>query len=152
MPNTTRSQIPSKALRKRKAALPPAVASDAPMGNNMDAEAEMTDPLEKIIDLQTFEGYWNLDARLLEVVGLSAEHQAPHDMNPTMWATVLAITFLEGRMPGDREAWVMVVEKARGWLKEMEKGQDGSLQRWTLAKQLVMGANQRDHCAGTGSS
>ena len=142
MPNTTRKQIASMALPKRKAALPLAVrAPRPPIGEEMDAEAEKTDPLQKIIGLQTFDGYWSLDARLLEVVGLSAEHQALHDMDPTVWATVLAITFLEGRMPGDREAWVMVVEKARGWLKDMEKGQDGILQKWTLAKQLIMDAN-----------
>ena len=143
MPKTTRNQMAPMALPKRKAARPPAFrAPGAPIGEEMDAEAEKTDPLQKIIDLQTFEGYWNLDARLLEVVGLSAEHQAPHDMKPTVWATVLAITFLEGRMSGDREAWVMVVEKARGWLKDMEKGQEGSLQqKWKLANQLVMGAN-----------
>ena len=141
MPNTTRNKIASKALPKRKAALPLAVRSPGPpTGEEMDAEAEKTDPLQKIIDLQTFDGYWSLDARLLEVVGLSAEHQASHDIDPAVWATVLAITFLEGRMPGDREAWVMIVEKARGWLKDREKGQDGILQKWTLAKQLVMGA------------
>ena len=142
MPNTTGNQIASKALPKRKAALSLAVrASGAPIAEETDAEAEKTDQLQKIIGLQTFDGCWNLDARLLEVVGLCAEHQSPHDMNPTVWATVLAITFLEGRMPGDREAWVMVVEKARGWLKDMEKGQDGSLQQWKLAKHLVMGAD-----------
>ena len=37
-------------------------------------EAEGVDPLQKIIALQTFEGYWTLDVRLLEVVGLSAQH------------------------------------------------------------------------------
>ena len=142
MPKNPRNQNALMALRKRKAALPLAVrAPGAPFGAEADAEAEKTDPLQKIIGLQTFDGYWNLDARLLEAIGLSAKHQAPHDINPTVWATVLAITFLEGRMPGDQETWVMVVEKARGWLKDMEKGQDGSLQKWTLAKQLVMGAN-----------
>ena len=130
MPNIKRNSLSSKALPKRKAALPPAVrAPGAPIGEETDAEAEKTDPLQNIIGLQTFDGYWNLNVRLLEVIGLSAEYQAPHDMNPTVWATMLAITFLEGRMPGDREAWVMVVEKARGWLKDMKKGQDESLQK-----------------------
>ena len=142
MPNIKRNQLSSMALPKRNAALAPAVqAPGAAIGEETDAEAEKTDPLLKIIGLQTFDGYWNLDARLLEVIGLSAEHQAPHDMDPTVWATVLAITFLEGRMLGDQEVWVMVVEKARGWLKDMEKGQDESSQKWTLAKELVMGAS-----------
>lgn len=145
MPKTTRNQVASMALPKRKAALPLAVRGPGvPIVEQMDVEAEKTDPLQNIIGLQTFDGHWNLDNRLLEVIGLSAEHQAPHDMNPTVWATVLAITFLEGSIPGEREAWMMVVEKARGWLKDMERGQDGSMQKWTLAKQLVMSAHQRD--------
>ena len=86
----------------------------------MDAEAEESGPLQKLIALQTFEDYWKLGARLLEVVGLSAQHKAPRGTDLKVWATVLAITFLERRMAGDKEIWVMVVEKARGWLKDME--------------------------------
>ena len=151
-PETKGNQIASMALPKSKAALPLAVRGPgAPTGEERDAEAGQMDPLQKIIGLQTFDGHWNLDTRLLEVIGLSAEHQAPHDMNPTVWATVLAITFLEGSIPGEREAWGMVVEKARGWLNKMEEGQDGNVQKWTLAKQLVTGANSRNRWAGTSS-
>ena len=149
-PEPRRNQYASTALPKRKAALPLAVRGpSAPTGEERDAEAGKMDPLQKIIGLQTFDGHWNLDTRLLEVIGLSAEHQAPHEMNPTVWATMLAITFLEGSIPGEREAWVMVVEKARGWLNQMEEGQDGGMEKWTLAKQLVTGANSRDRWAGT---
>lgn len=106
-----------------------------------DTQAEEKDPLQRIIALQTFEGYWNLDAPLLEVVGLPAQHEAPQGVDSKVWATVLAISFLEGKMAGDKEAWEMVVEKARGWLKETEEGQGVFEEKWTLAKQLVMGAH-----------
>lgn len=110
----------------------------------MDAEAEESDPLQKLIALQTFEGYWNMDARLLEVVGFSAQHKTPQDTDSKVWATVLAITFLERRMAGDKEVWVMVIKKARGWLKDMEGRENRGLEdEWTLAKQLILGANQR---------
>ncbi len=105
-------------------------AGNAPIDN------EKTDPLQTVIALQTFEGCWVLVARLLEVVGLSAQHKAPQDVDSKVWATVLAITYLEGKMAGDREAWVMVVEKGREWLKDMDLEE-----KWTLAKQLIMGTD-----------
>lgn len=110
-------------------------------GEEMEAEVEETDPLQKIIALQTFEGCWSLNVRLLEAVGLLAQHQAPQEADPKVWATMLAITFLEVKMSGDKEAWVMIVEKAGGWLKNMGEGEDWvSEEKWTLAKQLILGA------------
>ena len=105
-----------------------------------DAKAEETDPIQKIVALQTFEGCWNLDAPLVEVVGLSAERKAPEGMDSQVWATVLAITFLMGKMTGDKEAWEMVVNKARGWLEGMEEGRERvTEEKWTLAEKLIMG-------------
>ena len=116
-------------------------AQGALFGEGMDVKVEETDPLQKMIDLQTFEGYWNLNARLLEAMGLPVRHQAPQEVDPKMWATVLATTFLEVRMSGAQEVWVMVVEKARGWLRGMGEGKDRiSEEKWTLAKQLILGA------------
>lgn len=60
-------------------------------------------------------------------------------MDSKVWATVLAIYFLEGKMAGDKEAWDMVVEKARAWLEGTEERV--SKQKWTLAEQLIMGAD-----------
>lgn len=105
-------------------------------------KVEETDPLQKIIALQTFEGYWKLDAPLLEAVGLSVEHNTPQGVDPKVWASVLAITFLEKKMASDKESWEMLVEKARGWLKDAEQGEEDSLQeKWTLAERLIMGAD-----------
>ena len=138
-------QFASMAASKSEALPSSAVQTQgAPSYEEMDAEAEESDPLQKLIALQTFEGCWNMDARLLEVVGFSAQYKAPQDTDSTVWATVLAITFLERRMAGDKEVWVMVVKKARGWLKDMEGRENRGLEdEWTLAKQLILGANQR---------
>lgn len=73
---------------------------------------EETNPLQRLTALQTFEGYWSLNAQLLEAVGLSAQRQAPQEADPKVWATMLAITFLDVKMSGDKEAWVMIIEKA----------------------------------------
>ena len=115
---------------------------DEEMSAKVDTKVEETDPLQKIIALQTFEGYWNLNAPLLEVVGLPAQHKAPQGVDSKVWAAVLAITFLERKMAGEKEVWEMVVEKARGWLGNVEKGQKGmSEEMWTMAEQLIMVAN-----------
>ena len=140
-------RAPHKSMAASKSEALPSSAvqtQGAPTYEEMDAEAEESDPLQKLITLQTFEGCWNMDARLLEVVGFSAQHKAPQDTDSKVWATVLAITFLERRMAGDKEVWVMVVTKARGWLKDMEGRENRGLEdEWTLAKQLILGANQR---------
>ena len=134
---TTGGQAPRKQLASMAAS-----PSSARMAQNSSKPDEVDDPLQKIIALQTFEGYWNLDAPLLEVVGLSAQHKAPQGVDLKVWAAVLAVTFLERKMAGDKEAWEMVVEKARGWLEDVEKGQKGvSEEMWTIAEQLIMGAN-----------
>lgn len=141
-----RKQLASKAALK----IPPdqlvpfsaEVAQDASIHDEGDAKPEDIDPLQKIIALQTFEGYWNLDAPLRKVVGLLAQHKAPQGVDSKAWATVLAVTFLERKTPGDKEAWEMVVDKARGWLKDMEARERGKFEEmWTLAEQLVVGAD-----------
>lgn len=123
-----RMQLASKAARK--------------VSSSSADQAQETDALQKIIALQTFEGYWNWDAPLLEVVGLSADHKAPvgvdEGVDSQVWATVLAITFLEAKIAGDKDAWEMVVEKARGWLKDMEE--EAFEEKWTLAKKWIIGA------------
>ena len=72
-------------------------------------------------------------------MGLSAQHKVPRGVDSKVWATVLAIYFLQGKMAGDRKACDMVVEKARAWLEGMEERV--SKQKWTLAEQLIMGAD-----------
>lgn len=112
------------------------------MYDEVDTTAEKTDSLQKIIGLQIFEGYWNLVAPLLIFVGLSAHHKASQGMGSKVWATVLAITLLEGKMAGDKEVWKMVVETARERMKDMQEGEEGLFEeKWTFAEHLVMGAD-----------
>ena len=102
--------------------------------------AEETSPLQKIVALQNFEGYWNLDGPLLEIMGLSVQHDVPPGLDLKVWATLLAITFLEGKMARDKESWEMVVEKGRDWLKDQQEGEEGLFkEKWTLVEHLVMG-------------
>ena len=81
------------------------------------------DPLDKIVALQTFQGWWKLGDGLLDILELSrveAEKSVPGDVSSKVWATVLAIRFLEERLSDREDAWELVVEKARGWLSGQE--------------------------------
>ncbi|MCJ1452864.1 hypothetical protein MMC28_003209 [Mycoblastus sanguinarius] len=108
----------------------------------VEKETDETDPLQKLIGLQTFEGYWVLNPAILEIVGVSEQHKVPEGAELKVWATILAIAFLEKKLGREKESWEMIVEKARGWLggqgvEEGRKDVDG-WRKW--AEQLVVGA------------
>lgn len=119
----------------------------------VDAEVEEEeDPLQRIVALQTFEGFRELERELLVVVGVRGENwkrngngngdlfDVPEGLEKRMWATFLAVTFLEVRMGGEREAWEMVVEKAKGWLVGVGVGEGEKVEGWwRLAKEFVGG-------------
>ena len=97
------------------------------------------DPLQRIIALQTFVGYWVFNDELLDAVGVSKKHETPEGTTKMdIWATVLAIAFLEERLGEEKEAWEMVAEKGRGWL-DVQGFNDGvgGGKWWSLARKLV---------------
>ena len=84
--------------------------------------------LDMLIELQTFEGFWEWDAALFAVISVS-EKQAEQVETQIGYgkqavATALAIVFFERKLKSEKGAWVLVVEKARGWL-EGNIGEDG---------------------------
>ena len=90
--------------------------------------------------MQTFEGFWEFDAPLLNVVAVSGQHKVPEGMHLRLWATILAITYLEKKMGAEKEAWEMCVDKAKDWWAgvgvEDGKAVDGW---WKWAEKLVTG-------------
>ncbi|KAK3824893.1 MAG: LOW QUALITY PROTEIN: von Willebrand domain-containing protein [Benniella sp.] len=75
-----------------------------------------------IVGLQTFEGYWEWQESLLSCVGvdpvLAAEAVKKHGWDLRVAATALAIVFLEKKKIDEKDAWELVVEKAKGWMEE----------------------------------
>jgi hypothetical protein len=76
-------------------------------------------PLEKmhkIIDLQQFDGSWQLSDLLLEITGVKREQLSSErgDMNE---ATALAIAWLKFQVANQEDVWEMVVDKATGGLE-----------------------------------
>lgn len=93
-----------------------------------DASAVNRDPLDQIISLQSFQGFWEFEQALLDACGIKKGALAP-DSSQRIAGTILAIEFLERKMAGQKDTWELIVEKAQDWLKskgvkmeeEMEK-------------------------------
>ncbi|KAI9854316.1 MAG: hypothetical protein M1824_000409 [Vezdaea acicularis] len=106
------------------------------------------DRMHVIIALQSFVGSWTLTNELLETIQVSSQAsqrglaRISTDLKgvkdeDVIWATVLAIAFLQKRLAKDADSWELVVEKAMGWLE----GSMTNIDEWlTEAKAVVMGA------------
>ncbi|KAG0373015.1 hypothetical protein BGX24_012270, partial [Mortierella sp. AD032] len=77
---------------------------------------------ETLLDLQTFEGFWEWQESLLSWVGvdpkLAAEVIKEHGWDFRVAATAFAIVFFEKKEAKEKDSWELVVEKAKGWMEE----------------------------------
>ena len=82
-----------------------------------------SDKLSALISLQQAEGLWQLDATLAGVFSKSLpelEGACPVGCQGDVrrvWATVLALAYLEACLSGQREEWELVATKAEFWLE-----------------------------------
>ncbi|KAF2841914.1 hypothetical protein M501DRAFT_1013297 [Patellaria atrata CBS 101060] len=91
----------------------------------------------EIIALQAFDGAFAWSETLFRVIGVERGDVervfAGVDRvggREGVWATVLAVVFLERRLPDQEEDWVLVVGKARRWLEaNCEEGVRGELEK-----------------------
>jgi hypothetical protein len=84
--------------------------------------------LDVLIELQTFEGFWEWNAALFAVISVSEKQAEQVEIQigygKQAVATALAVVFFERKLKSEKDAWELVVEKARGWL-EGNIGEDG---------------------------
>lgn len=107
---------------------------DFGLGGSDSQEAEDVDVLDELVALQSFEGAWRWEERLLKLVGLGGEAEGVVAKKAAaavglaeasdVLATALVLMFLEGALGERRDEWEMVAEKAMGWLegKLVEQG------------------------------
>ncbi|XP_067388296.1 von Willebrand factor A domain-containing protein 5A-like [Emydura macquarii macquarii] len=78
-------------------------------------------PLLRLVSLQNADGSWDLGPQLAAALGVSetdARGRMPsEDVAPDVWATVLAVVWLNGRAVGQREEWELLEAKAVGWVR-----------------------------------
>jgi hypothetical protein len=95
--------------------------------------------LQKLIALQSFEGFWDDVTQLSQLVKVNIAYVKafPDSVDDKVVATCFAIAYLETKLAGKRDVWDLVVEKARAWLKEQEK--EGRLGNGTEGVDDVIG-------------
>lgn len=86
--------------------------------------------LQKIIALQSFEGSWRIDDKLLKVVGVLPSTGSTTETMKALGCvgvlsediykvagTVLVVAFLRLKLADEEDSWELIVEKAEDWLK-----------------------------------
>ncbi|KAI9702103.1 MAG: hypothetical protein M1836_001447 [Candelina mexicana] len=99
--------------------------------------------LHLLIALQSFDGCWELDSSLCNCLSISietaeskldelleSEGQGRAIQMRKVWASILAIAFFEKILTSEREAWELVVDKARLWLEGQVGMEEGRVGEW----------------------
>ena len=91
-------------------------------GHESSCTETHSDKLSALVSLQQAEGWWKLDATLSGVLSKSLpelEVACPVGCQGDVrrvWATVLALAYLEACLTGQRQEWELVARKAEFWL------------------------------------
>ena len=136
---------PSPRSKKMKAKSSTPVAQfDMAMDVDEDGNEKVSkgSTLDELIALQTFSGYWNLNDKLLRVMNVTPQAaKNVSGVEDELWATALAVLFLETKLGDEKDSWEMVVDKARGWLSTQGYGDeegDGMIHAfWEKARVVV---------------
>ncbi|XP_051545300.1 von Willebrand factor A domain-containing protein 5A-like isoform X3 [Myxocyprinus asiaticus] len=128
-----------KACKKSKMATPAVALATHPIAdclmvqsNFLDmacvlsAEPEpKQDSLLQLISLQTAAGFWELNASLALVIGKAEDqvtNQKPEQVDGSVWATVLALIWLNAFKKDDQVEWQFVAMKAVSWIHSQKLG------------------------------
>lgn len=82
------------------------------------------DRLLKLVTLQSYDGSFNLDNYLCNLLGIKLNDvkdflsSLPKSDSAAISGTALVIAFLEVKMSAFREEWELIVQKARKWLQK----------------------------------
>jgi hypothetical protein len=102
---------------------------------------------EALIDIQTYEGSFELDSTLAALLGVSMPDleaklatfamlsggSLSEEQKRKVWATVFAIKVFETQLAGERDVWELVVDKAWAWVRTvMRDGDVKALEREVL--------------------
>ncbi|CAL8104173.1 unnamed protein product [Orchesella dallaii] len=79
-----------------------------------------TDPIEKLINLQSFDGSYLLNKNLSDIVGVAVKNMKSEakalGLKENVYATAVAISFFEKKMTAQKRRWELIVTKSRKWL------------------------------------
>ncbi|CAL8070681.1 unnamed protein product [Calicophoron daubneyi] len=119
-----------------------------------------TSSLLQLTDLQEFQGFWKLDSALADCMGIKfkvltknqpKQWPAPHQfqMDDKVWATALALAFLEIKHPDAIDEWSLLAKKAKIWMSKQVFGssklndsQNEAIKSVIEQAKLVLSTNQ----------
>jgi hypothetical protein len=101
------------------------------------ASAPSKNPLQALVELQTFEGFWEWTPELCSVLGLDQATVEGKNVSgdKKVLATALAVRFFEAKLPNDKDGWEMIVEKAKGWLESVGHDEDDAI--WEVVNGII---------------
>ncbi|EDO46746.1 predicted protein, partial [Nematostella vectensis] len=87
------------------------------------APGASSDKLMTLVDLQKACGSWELTDALAACLNVSkdvlvnAKPQSIPDLGSDIWATVLVLVWLSGKLFNREDEWEMIANKSKCWLK-----------------------------------
>lgn len=86
-------------------------------------------PLETIVRLQSFDGFWTWNDALVVALGVKEEQVASNKaaLSSDAWATITVLAFLRKLLAAEKESWELIAEKALVWLESQVTSDDHAL-------------------------
>ncbi|XP_075043000.1 von Willebrand factor A domain-containing protein 5A-like [Mixophyes fleayi] len=98
--------------------------TDSPPGLPVETPQPLpveTPPLLKLISLQNADGSWNMTPELSTILGVSEKNlkdkNPDQNMDPAVWATLLAVIWLHASCQEQRDEWELLEGKAISWIR-----------------------------------
>jgi hypothetical protein len=141
------SAASSVAISYSPASAPPS----ARLSSSDTAAQPLSQQTRALIKLQMYEGHFLLTTELAELVGVPVEdlHEMLEQFLPSdpglsdeivvrLWATVLAVKLFEGTMAGEKSVWVLVVEKAKAWMRGLPHVNEEDIQALEMMAETML--------------
>ncbi|XP_043088389.1 von Willebrand factor A domain-containing protein 5A-like isoform X2 [Puntigrus tetrazona] len=92
--------------------------------SDSDEAEPQKDPLLQLVSLQKAEGFWELNASLAAVFGKTEDevtNQKAAQVDGSVWATVLALIWLNTYKSDQQDEWQFVAMKAASWIRSQKR-------------------------------
>ncbi|XP_076863116.1 von Willebrand factor A domain-containing protein 5A-like isoform X2 [Brachyhypopomus gauderio] len=113
-----------------------------------DSAYDIDDPLLQLISLQKASGCWEMESTLAQVFGKSMDEvakQMPAEVEPGIWATVLALIWLHGFKMDAHDEWQFIAMKAASWIRSRKVV---DLSKCVLAANTVLQCQIKEEALG----
>lgn len=88
------------------------------IGKRHSPAAARESPLENIVRLQNFAGFWTCSGGIFDAIGVDQDHLVTNEINisPYAWTTVAVLAYMRRKLGDEKDVWGLLEEKALAWL------------------------------------